>query len=94
MLFAYPTGAVGNVVDKGVNDLIIPNYKQTWGNIKKIADAPEATRKLSFRARNTSPQPNFAQRHPPRVLAGRPCPRRRWPLPMVPDRLDWGGGAL
>ena len=31
MLFAYPTGAVGNVVSKGVNELIIPNYKQTWG---------------------------------------------------------------
>ena len=41
MLFAYPTGAKGNVVSKGVNELIIPNYKQTWGNIRKIADAPE-----------------------------------------------------
>ena len=30
MLFAYPTGATGNVVSKGVNELIIPNYKQTW----------------------------------------------------------------
>ena len=43
MLFAYPTGAVGNVVSKGVNELIIPNYKQTWGNIRKLADAPQAT---------------------------------------------------
>ena len=24
----------------GVNEFIIPNYKQTWGNIRKIADAP------------------------------------------------------
>ena len=50
MLFAYPTGPQGNVVSKGVNELIIPNYKQTWGNIRKIADAPEVTRKLSFKS--------------------------------------------
>ena len=40
MLFAYPTGVQGNVVSPGVNEFIIPNYKQTWGNIRKIADAP------------------------------------------------------
>ncbi len=50
MLFAYPTGAVGNAVSKGVNELIIPNYKQTWGNIRKLADAPEITRHLSFKS--------------------------------------------
>jgi arsenite oxidase large subunit len=50
MLFAYPSGAVGNVVDKGVNELIIPNYKQTWGNIRKLADAPQMTRHLSFKS--------------------------------------------
>ena len=33
MLFAYPSGVQGNVV----NEFIIPNYKQTWGNIRKIA---------------------------------------------------------
>jgi|GEM_PF-78553 len=53
MLFAYPTGVQGNVVSKGVNELIIPNYKQTWANIRKIADAPEAVRHLSFK------QPHF-----------------------------------
>ena len=40
MLFAYPTGVQGNVVNAGVNEFIIPNYKQTWGNIRKLADAP------------------------------------------------------
>jgi hypothetical protein len=44
MLYAYPTGTMGNVVSKGVNELIIPNYKQTWANIRKISDAPETTR--------------------------------------------------
>ena len=50
MLFAYPTGVQGNVVSKGVNELIIPNYKQTWGNIRKIADAPEGVRHLTFKS--------------------------------------------
>lgn len=49
MLFAYPTGVQGNVVSKAVNELVIPNYKQTWGDIRKLADAPEAARKLSFK---------------------------------------------
>ncbi len=31
MLFAFPMGVQGNVVSPGVNELIIPNYKQTWG---------------------------------------------------------------
>jgi len=51
MLFAFPTGVQGNVVDAGVNELVIPNYKQTWGDIRKIADAPEVTRSLSFKSR-------------------------------------------
>jgi arsenite oxidase large subunit len=38
------------VVSKGVNELIIPNYKQTWGNIRKIADAPEVVRTLTFKS--------------------------------------------
>ena len=50
MLFAYPTGVQGNVVSPGVNEFIIPNYKQTWGGVRKIADAPEATRHLSFKS--------------------------------------------
>ena len=40
MLFAYPKGVQGNVVSAGVNEFIIPNYKQTWANIRKLADAP------------------------------------------------------
>jgi arsenite oxidase large subunit len=50
MLFAYPRGVQGNVVSAGVNEFIIPNYKQTWGNIRKLADAPESTRHLSFKS--------------------------------------------
>ena len=54
MLFAYPTGVQGNVVSAGVNEFIIPNYKQTWGGIRKIADAPEAVRNLTFKSEEYS----------------------------------------
>ncbi|ABE65011.1 Arsenate reductase (azurin) (plasmid) [Nitrobacter hamburgensis X14] len=50
MLFGYPTGVVGNVVSAGVNEFIVPNYKQTWGGIRKIADAPEGVKHLSFKS--------------------------------------------
>ncbi len=51
MLFGYPTGVQGNVVNAGTNELVIPNYKQTWGDIRKIADAPEGVRHLSFKSK-------------------------------------------
>ncbi len=50
MLFGYPMGVQGNVVSAGVNEFIVPNYKQTWGNIRKISSAPEGTRHLSFKS--------------------------------------------
>jgi arsenite oxidase large subunit len=50
MLFAHPKGVQGNVVSDGVNELIIPNYKQTWADIRKIADAPAAVAHLSFKS--------------------------------------------
>ena len=54
MLFAYPSGVQGNVVSAGVNEFIIPNYKQTWGGIRKIADAPEGVRHLTFKSEEYS----------------------------------------
>ena len=50
MLFANPTGVQGNVVSAGVNEFIIPNYKQTWGAIRKLADAPEGVKHLTFKS--------------------------------------------
>jgi arsenite oxidase large subunit len=50
MQFAYPTGVQGNVVNAGTNELIIPNYKQTWANIRKLAAAPETVKHLTFKA--------------------------------------------
>lgn len=50
MLFGAPSGAQGNVINGGVNELILPNYKQTWADIRKIADATPAARKQSFKS--------------------------------------------
>ncbi|MCA1952007.1 MAG: arsenate reductase (azurin) large subunit [Hyphomicrobiales bacterium] len=50
MKFGYPTGAVGNVVNSGTNELILPNYKQTWANIRKLADAPEGTKGITWKS--------------------------------------------
>lgn len=50
MMFGYPKGVQGNVVNAGTNELIIPNYKQTWGDIREIADAPRNVAHLSFKS--------------------------------------------
>ncbi|WP_104668404.1 arsenate reductase (azurin) large subunit [Ensifer adhaerens] len=50
MMFGYPTGVQGNVVNAGTNELILPNYKQTWADIRKIADAPRNVAHLSFKS--------------------------------------------
>jgi arsenite oxidase large subunit len=50
MLFANPNGVQGNVVSAGVNELVIPNYKQTWAAIRKLADAPADAQQLSFKS--------------------------------------------
>ncbi|EPR21300.1 arsenite oxidase large subunit [Agrobacterium sp. TS43] len=51
MLFGFPTGVQGNVTSAGTNELIIPNYKQTWGNIRKIANAPRNVAHLTFKSK-------------------------------------------
>ncbi|MEX5728146.1 arsenite oxidase large subunit [Rhodovulum iodosum] len=50
MLFGAPSGAQGNVINPGVNELVLPNYKQTWANIRKIADPSPAAEKISFKS--------------------------------------------
>ncbi len=50
MLFGFPTGVAGNVVNAGVNELVIPDYKHSWANIRKIASASDKTKALSFKA--------------------------------------------
>jgi arsenite oxidase large subunit len=50
MLFGAPSGTQGNVINAGVNELILPNYKQTWANIRKISDAPANVKASSFKS--------------------------------------------
>ena len=49
MIFAHPNGVQGNVVNAGTNELMLPNYKQTWANIRKLADAPSGVAHVSFK---------------------------------------------
>ncbi|MEL7471484.1 MAG: arsenate reductase (azurin) large subunit [Pseudomonadota bacterium] len=51
MLFASPRGTQGNVINSGTNELVLPNYKQTWADIRKLADAPAAVQHLSFKSK-------------------------------------------
>ena len=51
MLFGAPSGTQGNVINAGTNELILPNYKQTWANIRKISDAPATVAHLSFKSK-------------------------------------------
>ena len=54
MLFAAPTGTQGNVINNGTNELVLPNYKQTWADIRKLADAPATVSHLSFKSKEFS----------------------------------------
>lgn len=50
MIFGAPNGAQGNIVNAGVNELILPNYKATWANIRKISDATPASAAVSYKS--------------------------------------------
>lgn len=50
MVFGAPNGAQGNIVNAGTNELILPNYKHTWANIRKISDAPSSAADISFKS--------------------------------------------
>jgi arsenite oxidase large subunit len=51
MLFGHPLGPQGNVVSAGVNELMIPNYKQTWANIRRMAAGGARAVGVSFKSR-------------------------------------------
>ena len=51
MVFGSPAGSQGNVVNPGVNELVLPDYKHCWGDIRKIADATPETRAISFKSK-------------------------------------------
>lgn len=49
MQFSSPQGQVGNVISEHTNELIIPNYKNVWADIRRIGRAPGADG-ISFKA--------------------------------------------
>lgn len=51
MVFGSPAGSQGNVVNPGVNELVLPDYKHCWGDIRKIANATPETRAISFKSK-------------------------------------------
>ncbi|PQO23319.1 arsenate reductase (azurin) large subunit [Rhodobacteraceae bacterium WD3A24] len=51
MLFGAPRGVQGNIVGSGTNELIIPVYKQTWADIRKISDRPSVADGISFKSK-------------------------------------------
>ncbi|TKA98364.1 arsenate reductase (azurin) large subunit [Cereibacter changlensis] len=50
MIFGAPNGTQGNVINAGTNELMVPNYKQTWANIRKISDATPAAARVSYKS--------------------------------------------
>jgi arsenite oxidase large subunit len=50
MIFGSPRGVQGNIIGEGVNELVIPVYKQTWADIRKLASAPANVKGISFKS--------------------------------------------
>lgn len=50
MVFGSPAGSQGNVVNPGVNELVLPDYKHCWGDIRKISNAIAQTAGISFKS--------------------------------------------
>lgn len=51
MVFAHPNGAQGNIVNPGVNELVLPDYKHCWADIRKISDAPDSVKGISMKSK-------------------------------------------
>lgn len=51
MVFGSPAGSQGNVINAGVNELVLPNYKHCWGDIRKVSDATRETAGISFKSK-------------------------------------------
>ncbi len=51
MVFGSPAGSQGNVVNPGVSELVLPEYKLTFGNLRKLTDAPDSARGISFKSK-------------------------------------------
>jgi arsenite oxidase large subunit len=50
MVFGAPAGTQGNIVNAGVNELVLPNYKHAWANIRKLSDATSSAKRTSYKS--------------------------------------------
>ena len=51
MLFGSPSGAQGNIINPGVNELVLPDYKHCWADIRKVSDAQESVKGISMKSK-------------------------------------------
>jgi arsenite oxidase large subunit len=51
MMFAYPSGIAGDVTTEAVDENIVPYYKGTWADIRKIGGMADYQRTVSFKRR-------------------------------------------
>ena len=51
MLFAYPFGVAGDVTTDAVDENVIPYYKGTWADIRRVGSIDDYQRTVSFKSR-------------------------------------------
>ncbi|MDP3340511.1 arsenate reductase (azurin) large subunit [Frigidibacter sp.] len=51
MVFGSPAGSQGNVINEGVNELVLPNYKHCWGDIRKVSNATRESARVTFKSK-------------------------------------------
>jgi arsenite oxidase large subunit len=54
MLFAYPFGVVGDVTTDAVDENVLPYYKGTWADIRRVGPMEDYQRTVSFKRRRYS----------------------------------------
>jgi len=54
MMFGYPNGVQGDLISEWTDRNIIPYYKGTWANIRRVGENPAYLRDVSFKRRRYS----------------------------------------
>ena len=54
LLFAYPFGTAGDITTEAVDENVIPYYKGTWGDLRRIGKIEDYERTVSFKRRRYS----------------------------------------
>ncbi|MGI9302825.1 MAG: arsenate reductase (azurin) large subunit [Gammaproteobacteria bacterium] len=54
MMFAYPSGIAGDVTTEAVDENVVPYYKGTWADMRKVGSMDDYKRTVSFKSRRYS----------------------------------------